>query len=83
MNYSYPVYIFLMEKQWKFLLNTKIAYDLSVRHDFDLTSFRKVQGYLKKKCIQHVNRLKIYTIDLKIRLSTIRTIQKGSESSYT
>lgn len=32
---SRPVNICLMEKHWKFLLNTKIAYDLRVYHDLD------------------------------------------------
>uniref|UniRef100_K1QGI1 Uncharacterized protein n=1 Tax=Magallana gigas TaxID=29159 RepID=K1QGI1_MAGGI len=35
MQNSCPVHIFLMGKHWKFLLHTKIAYDLRVCHDLD------------------------------------------------
>ena len=47
---SSPVHIFLMEKHWKFLLHTKIAYDLRVCHDLDPRSFGQGQGHWQKKC---------------------------------
>lgn len=45
----YLVHIFLIEKNWRFLLNTKIAYDHRVWHVFYPSSFLQVQGYWKKK----------------------------------
>lgn len=51
MSISCPVFIFLMEKHWMFLLHTKIAYDLRMCHALDPSSFGKVQGHLKEKFI--------------------------------
>lgn len=45
----YLVHIFLIEKNWRFLLNTNIAYDHRVWHVFYPSSFLQAQGYWKKK----------------------------------
>ena len=37
-----------MEKHWKFLLHTKIAYDLRVCHDLDPRSFGQGQSHWQK-----------------------------------
>lgn len=49
----YSVHIFLMEKLWKFLLHTKIAYELRVCRDLDpkLYAIWQVQGHWKEKFI--------------------------------
>lgn len=39
------VHVVHMEKDWKFLLDSKIAYYMQVCHDFDLKSYLKVQGH--------------------------------------
>lgn len=49
-QYSCSVHIFLMEKQWNFLLHIKIAYDLRVCHDFHSWLIRQFQGNWKEKC---------------------------------
>lgn len=44
-QYSCPVPIFLIELYWKFLVHTKIAYELRVFHDFVQSTFGQVQGH--------------------------------------
>ena len=57
-----------MEKHWKFLLHTKIAYDLRVCHDLDPRSFGQGQGHWQKKC--------------KIRVRSLSFLWRSIECSY-
>lgn len=67
---SFQFHIYLMEKNFKFLLHTWIAYDLRVCHDFDPESVLQVPGLCLKTAyflsmpylvIQNNKKLKSYT----------------------
>lgn len=54
---SCPLYIFLMEKHWKFLIYRKIAYDLRVSHNLDQWSFGQVKSHWLKEILNFCLRL--------------------------
>lgn len=62
------IHIFLVEKHWRFLLHTKITYDIRMCHDFIPMSFELVQCQWKEKC--------------KIRVRSVSFSWRNIESSY-
>lgn len=57
---------FLCRKHWKFLIHTKIAYDLKVHRDLDSRSFGQGQGHIQKTCNIRVWSKKIYEESLEV-----------------
>lgn len=55
-----PVSVSLMERYWKILLYTKLAYDLMVCHDFYPRSIGQIQGHWKVK-IHYTCMFPVYT----------------------